>query len=61
MKLRLKDLGCTILTVLFISIPIWVISVAWKGPLFAIAALIVLLALVFGSAMISKLLSKGEP
>jgi len=60
MKLKFRDLGCTVLTVLFISIPLWVISVAWRGPLFAIGALIVLLALAFGAAMISKLFSRGE-
>ena len=58
--MKLKDLGCTMLTVLFVSIPLWVISVSWRGPLFAIGALVVLLALAFGAAMISKLFSRGE-
>ena len=60
MKLKFKDLGCTVLTVLFVSIPLWVISVSWRGPLFAMGALVVLLALVFGAAMISKLFSRGK-
>ena len=58
--MKIKDLGCTILTVLFVSIPLWVVSIAWRGPLFAMVALIVLLALVFGAAMISKFFSRGE-
>jgi hypothetical protein len=57
---KIKDLGCTVLTILFISIPIWVISVAWKGPFFAIVALLVLLALVFGVAALNRLFGRNE-
>jgi hypothetical protein len=57
---KIKDLGCTALTVLFISIPIWVMSVAWRGPVFAFLALVVLLALVFGVAALNRLFSRNE-
>jgi carbon starvation protein CstA len=53
-----RDLGCGLLTVLFISLPVWVLSLAWRGPLFAIVALLVLLALVFGVAFLNRLLER---
>jgi hypothetical protein len=53
-----RDLGCGLLTVLFISLPVWVLSIGWKGPIFAAVALLVLLALVFGVAFLNRLLER---
>ena len=53
-----RDLGCGLLTVLFISLPVWVLTIAWRGPVYAIGALLVLLALVFGVALLSRFLER---
>jgi hypothetical protein len=54
-----RDLGCGLLTVLFVSLPVWVLSLAWRGPLFAVGALLVLLALVFAVAVLNRLLERN--
>lgn len=38
----LKELGCGFATVLFVTAPLWVLTVAWRGPAYALAALAVL-------------------
>jgi hypothetical protein len=53
-----RDLGCGLLTILFISLPVWVLTLAWRGPLFAVVALTVLLALVFGVALLNRFLDR---
>jgi hypothetical protein len=53
-----RDLGCGLLTVLFISLPVWVLTIGWRGPVFAVGALLVLLALVFAVAFLSRLLER---
>jgi hypothetical protein len=53
-----RDLGCGLLTILFISLPVWVLSLGWRGPLFAIGSLIVLFALVFGIALLNRFLER---
>jgi hypothetical protein len=53
-----RDLGCGLLTVLFISLPVWVLTIGWRGPVFAVGALLVLLALVFGVALLNRFLER---
>jgi len=55
---RIHELGCGILTLLFISLPVWVLTTAWRGPLYAIGALIVLFGLVFAVAYLGKLVDR---
>ena len=56
--IRLKDTGCGLLTILLITLPLWVITLALRGPLFAFGALAVLLLVVFGIAWLNKLLGE---
>jgi hypothetical protein len=61
MKNRLEaiqELGCGILTLLFISLPVWVLTTAWRGPLYAVGALIVLFSLVFAVAYLGRLVDR---
>lgn len=53
-----RELGCGLLTVLFISLPVWVLTLAWRGPLYAIGALAVLLAAVLAVAALNRLLER---
>jgi len=47
-----------LLTILFISLPVWVLTIGWRGPLFAIGALLVLLLLVVGVALLNRCLER---
>jgi hypothetical protein len=58
LTLSVRDLGCGLLTVLFVSLPVWVLTIAWRGLLYAVGALFVLLLLVFGVAVINRLLER---
>ena len=49
-----KEAGCGLLTVLFITLPIWVMTAAWRGPVYAVVSLAVLLLLVFAVAALSR-------
>jgi hypothetical protein len=53
-----QELGCGLLTVLFVTIPLWALTLAWRGPLFAFGALAVLLAVVVGFAALHRLLGR---
>jgi hypothetical protein len=53
-----RDLGCGLLTVLFVSLPVWVLTIGWRGPVYAIGALFVLLALVFAVALLNRFLER---
>lgn len=53
-----RDLSCGLLTVLFISLPVWILTIGWRGPVYAIGALLVLLAAVFGVALLSRFLER---
>jgi hypothetical protein len=53
---RIRDTGCSLLTILLVTLPFWVISMAWRGPLFALGALAVLMLLVLGFAALNKYL-----
>jgi hypothetical protein len=54
-----RDLGCGLLTVLFISLPVWVLTISWRGPVYAIGALLVLLVVVVCVALLSHLLERN--
>lgn len=53
-----KEIGCGLLTVLFITIPVWVMTLGWRGPVFAFGALAVLLLAVIGLGVLNRLISK---
>jgi hypothetical protein len=53
-----RDIGCGLLTVLFISLPVWVLTIGWRGPVYAIGALLVLLGLVIAIALLGRLLER---
>jgi hypothetical protein len=55
---RIRELGCGILTLLFISLPVWVLTTAWRGPVYAIGALIVLFCLVLAVAYLGRLVDR---
>jgi len=50
-----KEIGCGLLTVLFITIPVWVLTLAWRGPGFAFGALVLLLLVVIGVGALNRL------
>jgi len=54
----MKEIGCGLLTVLFITIPVWVMTLGWRGPVFAFGALAVLLLAVIGLGVLNRLISK---
>jgi hypothetical protein len=58
LTISVRDLGCGFLTVLFVSLPVWVLTIAWRGPVYAIGALLVLLLLAFGVAILNRLLER---
>jgi len=58
LSLSARELGCGMLTVLFITLPVWVLTIGWRGPVYAVGALLVLLALVFGVALLNRLLER---
>ena len=43
---RIKDLGCGLLTVLLITLPVWVVTASWRGPIYAVRSLFLILAAV---------------
>ena len=56
----LKDTGCGLLTILLITLPLWVITLALRGPIFALGALLVLVLVVFGMGWLHKLLGEDQ-
>ena len=56
----LKDTGCGLLTILLITLPLWVITLALRGPVFAIGALAVLVMVVFAMGWLNKLLGGDQ-
>jgi hypothetical protein len=54
----IRDTGCGLLTILLITLPVWVISIALRGPVFALGALVVLALVVFGVGWLNKLLGE---
>jgi hypothetical protein len=56
----LKDTGCGLLTILLITLPLWVITLALRGPVFALGALAVLVLVVFAMGWLNKLLGGDQ-
>lgn len=56
----LKDAGCGLLTILLITLPLWVITLALRGPVFALGALAVLVLVVFAMGWLNKLLGGDQ-
>jgi hypothetical protein len=56
----LKDTGCGLLTILLITLPLWVITLALRGPVFALGALLVLVLVVFAMGWLNKLLGEDQ-
>jgi hypothetical protein len=56
----IKDTGCGLLTILLITLPLWVITLALRGPAFALAALAVLVLVVFAMGWLNKVLGEGR-
>lgn len=54
MKGALSEVGCGLLTMLFVTIPLWVITLATRGPGFALAVLAGLALLFIAIAVGSK-------
>jgi hypothetical protein len=51
-----RDRGCAILIVMLMTLPLWMISIAYRGPRFAIGTLILLGLVVFGLAWLNRFL-----
>jgi hypothetical protein len=58
-KGALSELGCGMLTMLFVTVPLWVITLATRGPAFALAVLAGLILLFIAIALGSKLLKRS--
>lgn len=58
LKDALSELGCGFLTMLLVTVPLWVITLATRGPGFALMVLtglvLVLLVLAFGSKLLRR-------
>jgi len=53
-KGALSEIGCGLLTMLFVTVPLWVITLATRGPAFALAVLGGLLVIFLLLAVTSK-------
>jgi hypothetical protein len=51
---KIKELGCGILTVLLITLPVWVVTTAWRGPIYAVRSLLLILGVVIAIALVSR-------
>jgi hypothetical protein len=54
MKGALSEIGCGLMTMLFVTVPLWVITVATRGPGFAMAVLAGLVLVFVAIAATSK-------
>lgn len=50
----LSEIGCGFLTVLLVTIPLWVITVATRGPAFALSTIGLLLLVLIAVAALSR-------
>jgi hypothetical protein len=55
---KTRDLGCGILTVLLITLPVWVLTTAWRGPVYAVRSLILIAVAVLVVAYLSRVLDR---
>jgi hypothetical protein len=52
--------GCALCVILLVTLPLWVMTLAWRGPLYALAALVVLFLLVFGWSALGRWLGRRK-
>lgn len=53
-----SEIGCGFLTVLLITIPLWVFTVATRGPGFALTVMAVMVLALVGVALLSRWLRR---
>ena len=53
-----SEIGCGLLTIMLITIPLWVFTVAARGPGFALTMLVLLFAAVIGVAALGRWLKR---
>ncbi len=53
-----RDAGCGLLTILLVTLPLWVITLALRGPVFALGALAVLVLVVFAMGWLNRVLGE---
>ncbi len=58
---KIRETGCGILIILLITMPAWVITTSWRGPGYAIGALLVILAVVFAVAFLTYAAERRKP
>jgi hypothetical protein len=58
---RIRETGCGILTILLITMPVWVITTAWRGPVYAAGALLVILSIVVALALLTYAAERRKP
>ena len=54
----ISELGCGFLTVLFFTIPVWVLTIAWRGPLYGLGMLLLLVVAVAAVALLTRRFGK---
>jgi hypothetical protein len=54
----LSEIGCGLLTVLFVTIPLWVFTAASRGPGFALLVMLLMLLAMIGMVAIGRILRK---
>ncbi len=54
----LSEIGCGFLTVLLVTIPLWVFTVAARGPGFALTVMALTLAALVGVALLGRRLRR---
>ncbi len=52
--------GCSLFVILLVTLPLWVMTLAFRGPLYAFGALAVLLLVVFGFGAIGRWLNRDR-
>lgn len=59
----MKEIGCGLATVLLFSAPLWVLTIGWRGPGYALGILTLLVlavvALAFGSRIVNRILGRN--
>lgn len=58
---KIRETGCGILTILLITMPVWVITTAWRGPVYAAGALLVILIIVVALALLTYASERRKP
>jgi len=55
---KIRELGCGILTVLLITLPVWVVTAAWRGPFYAVRSLLLILGVVIVIALLGRFIDQ---